>query len=239
MAIWRSTNQRMNSFTPTWAGKISSLQLMTSSHHSLPECVGKQDLYTAKEEFGGSSSYLWKKFRSAESEYKSEYVAELTTLCQYGTHLWEALWDHLVCGIQDILIQKKVLTVEHLTLAKTIDIAQEAVEKPGRRLKQLWILLPNLSLSHVIDVVTPHMTRKHTCQLSLIIRDSPWNWISPWKCLFCPWNHCGYWEKNHFLLVLTSSVTPTTNNSCWYGIRVSKKPKRASRWRSEWIWGKN
>ncbi len=73
-------------------------------------------------------------------ESVSEYVAELrrlTTHCQYGTHLTEALRDWLVSGIRDAHTQKKLLTVEPLTLAQAIDIAQgeEAVERNSRALK--------------------------------------------------------------------------------------------------------
>ena len=70
----------------------------------------------------------------------SEYVAELrklTTHCQYGTHLDEALRDRLVCGIRDVNTQKKLLTIQDLTLAKAIDIAQgeEAADRNAKALK--------------------------------------------------------------------------------------------------------
>ena len=59
----------------------------------------------------------------------SDYVAELrklTTYCQYGAHLNEALRDRLVCGICDMHTQKKLLVVNDLTLTGAIEIAQAA-----------------------------------------------------------------------------------------------------------------
>lgn len=70
----------------------------------------------------------------------TEYVAELrrlTTHCQYGAHLEEALRDRLVCGMREVHTQKKLLAIEDLTLAKALKIAQgeEAADRNSRVLK--------------------------------------------------------------------------------------------------------
>ena len=57
----------------------------------------------------------------------AEYIAELrrlTTYCQYGNHLEEALRDRLVCGLRSVHTQKKLLAMEDLTLTKAVKIAQ-------------------------------------------------------------------------------------------------------------------
>ena len=53
----------------------------------------------------------------AKGESISEYMAELrrlSTHCEFGTYLKEALRDRLVCGLQNESIQKKLLIVADL-----------------------------------------------------------------------------------------------------------------------------
>ena len=71
----------------------------------------------------------------------AEYIAELrrlTTYCQYGNHLEEALRDRLVCGLRSVHTQKKLLAIEDLTLAKAVKIAQgeEAADRNSQVLKR-------------------------------------------------------------------------------------------------------
>lgn len=48
----------------------------------------------------------------AVGESIADYIAELrrlTTHCEYGAHLDEALRDRLVCGLRNMSIQKKLV----------------------------------------------------------------------------------------------------------------------------------
>lgn len=76
----------------------------------------------------------------AVGETISEYMAELrrlTTHCQFGAYLDEALRDRLVCGLRNEGIQKKLLTEADLTLARALELSlgMEAAEKNARSLK--------------------------------------------------------------------------------------------------------
>lgn len=65
----------------------------------------------------------------ALGESLANYMAELrklSTHCEFGDHLNEALRDRLVCGLRDTDTQRKLLTTSSLTLAKALDIAQGA-----------------------------------------------------------------------------------------------------------------
>lgn len=62
-----------------------------------------------------------------EGESVPEYVAELRRLadrCQFEGHLDQALRDRLVCGLRQEAIQRKLLTMAGLTMAKAYETAQ-------------------------------------------------------------------------------------------------------------------
>ena len=76
----------------------------------------------------------------AVGESINEYVAELrrlTTHCQFGGFLDEALRDRLVCGLRNQAIQKKLLTEADLTLTRAVELSvgMEAAEKNAKSLK--------------------------------------------------------------------------------------------------------
>ena len=64
----------------------------------------------------------------------AEYVAELrklSTNCDFGDYLQEALRDHFVCRLRIETTQKQLLTEAELTFQHAVEIAQaiEAAEK--------------------------------------------------------------------------------------------------------------
>ena len=76
----------------------------------------------------------------AGGESISEYLAELrrlSTHCEFGAYLKEALRDRLVCGLRSESIQKKLLTVADLSLAEAqkLSLRMEAAEKSAKSLK--------------------------------------------------------------------------------------------------------
>ena len=81
------------------------------------------------------------KRNQAVGESIAEYMAELrklSTHCEFGTYLNEALRDRLVCGIREVDTQRKLLAVVDLTLKKAMEMAQgaEAAMKNSRSLKE-------------------------------------------------------------------------------------------------------
>ena len=78
----------------------------------------------------------------AGGESISEYLAELrrlSTHCEFGAYLEEALRDRLVCGLRSESIQKKLLTVADLSLVKAqeVSLGMEAAEKSAKLLKTM------------------------------------------------------------------------------------------------------
>ena len=70
----------------------------------------------------------------------ADYLAELrrlTTYCEFGDYLEQALTDQLVSGIRSESIQERLLAEVDLTPAITVKLAQgmEAAEKNSRALK--------------------------------------------------------------------------------------------------------
>ena len=59
----------------------------------------------------------------------AKYMAELRKLadrCQFGGYLEEALRDRLVCGLRDEAIQRKLLTMDALTLSRAYEISGDS-----------------------------------------------------------------------------------------------------------------
>jgi hypothetical protein len=76
----------------------------------------------------------------SQGESVSNFVAELKKLsehCGFGESLNDMLRDRLVCGINDIRIQRRLLAEVDLTYKKAFDLAQamEATEKNARELQ--------------------------------------------------------------------------------------------------------
>ena len=76
----------------------------------------------------------------AVGESISDYMAELrrlTTHCEFGAYLEEALRDRLVCGLRSEPIQRKLLTEAGLTLKRALELSlgMEAADKNAKSLK--------------------------------------------------------------------------------------------------------
>ena len=62
----------------------------------------------------------------AQDESITEYVAKLrklTTNCDFGDYLEQALRDHFVCGLHSDTTQKQLLTEAELTFKHAVEIA--------------------------------------------------------------------------------------------------------------------
>ena len=75
-----------------------------------------------------------------QGETVAAYIAELRALseyCNYGDTLESMLRDRLVCGINDVQIQKRLLAEDKLTFKKALDIslALEAATKDTKQLQ--------------------------------------------------------------------------------------------------------
>ena len=66
-------------------------------------------------------------------------LRQLTEYCEFGVTLDEILRDRLVCGVQDIRIQRRLLAEPKLTLQRAFDLALaiEAAEKDASEI-QKW-----------------------------------------------------------------------------------------------------
>ena len=70
--------------------------------------------------------FVFHKRSQALGESIANYMAELrklSTHCEFGDHLNEALRDRLVCGMRDTDTQRKLLTMASLTLTNALEIA--------------------------------------------------------------------------------------------------------------------
>ena len=63
-------------------------------------------------------------------------LRKLSTYCEFGTHLNDALRDRFVCGLRSGSVQKKLLTETTLTLESAIKTAKTA-EQVGAKSRQL------------------------------------------------------------------------------------------------------
>ena len=73
------------------------------------------------------------------TESVSEYVAKvrmLSTRCEFAEFLNDALRDRFVCGLNNEVLQKRLLSEKNLTFTKAVEIAQcaEAAERSSKRL---------------------------------------------------------------------------------------------------------
>ena len=65
-------------------------------------------------------------------------LKQLTEYCKFGATLDEMLRDRLVCGVQDIRIQRRLLAEPKLTLQRALDLALaiEAAEKDASEIQK-------------------------------------------------------------------------------------------------------
>ena len=89
-----------------------------------------------------SERFHFHRRNQAASESIAEYVAELrrlSTHCEFGPYLGQALRDRLVCGLQHESIQKRLLAEPDLTLKRATELAlgMEAADRNAKSLKNL------------------------------------------------------------------------------------------------------
>ena len=63
-------------------------------------------------------------------------LRKLADCCQFGGYLEEALRDRLVCGLRDEAIQRKLLTMDALTLSRAYEITH-GMETAQRQASEL------------------------------------------------------------------------------------------------------
>ena len=87
----------------------------------------------------------------AMGESIADYIAELrrlSTHCEFGDYLDQALRDRLVCGLRSESAQKRLLSGAKLTLTKAMELSQgmEAAERNAKSLKGTEATIQKLSL---------------------------------------------------------------------------------------------
>jgi len=87
----------------------------------------------------------------AADESIAEYVAELrrlSTNCEFGDTLNDALRDRLVCGMRNTSAQKRLLAEADLTFKRALELAQgmEAAEKNAKALKGTEAAVKKISI---------------------------------------------------------------------------------------------
>ena len=95
-----------------------------------------------------------------ESESVATYVAELKRLgehCEFGENFNGMVRDRLVCGVNDLCIQNRLLQDSTLTLTKAFEIAQ-SVEAAAKDAADLQKLIPVCSSS-----VQHLQSKRYTC----------------------------------------------------------------------------
>ena len=132
----------------------------------MPKDNGYKDLVAAlKTHFEPNPLVIAERFHcyrrsQAVGESVNEYMAELrrlTTHCEFGTFLDQALRDRLVCGLRQENIQKKLLTEVDLTLARALELSvgMEAAERNAKALRNTDTAVNN--------VATPKSTSTRLC----------------------------------------------------------------------------
>ena len=91
-----------------------------------------------------------------DSETVLQYVAELRKVseyCEFGTTLDSMLRDKLVCGVQDVRLQRRLLAESNLTFSKTLDlaVAAELAEKNVRNLQNTQTHTATQGQVHAVD----------------------------------------------------------------------------------------
>lgn len=100
----------------------------------------------AQEHFTPKPSAIVQRFKfNTRSQQPGETIAmflaelrQLTEYCEFGATLDEMLRDRLVCGVQDIRIQRRLLAEPKLTLKRALDLALaiEAAEKDASEIQK-------------------------------------------------------------------------------------------------------
>ena len=104
----------------------------------------------------------------AADESIAEYVAELrrlSTNCEFGATLNDALRDRLVCGMRNTSAQKRLLAEADLTFKKALELSQgmEAAEKNSKALKGTEAAVKKLSIPLKNSRGENSTTPKSTC----------------------------------------------------------------------------
>ena len=104
----------------------------------------------------------------AADESIAEYVAELrrlSTNCEFGATLNDALRDRLVCGMRNTSAQKRLLAEADLTFKKALELSQgmEAAEKNSKALKGTEATVKKLSIPPKNSRGENSTTPKGTC----------------------------------------------------------------------------
>ena len=121
------------------------------------------------------------------NESVAEYVAELrrlSTHCDFGKYLNDALRDRLICGLRNESIQKSLLAIKDLTFKTRLSEWKPQTETlkrcmPGQILQQCISYRSNahrtlppfrsrVHASHVIDAEGQIMTRQAAASLTLL-----------------------------------------------------------------------
>ena len=122
-----------------------------------------------------------------EGESIAEFAADLRQIsehCNYANTLDDMLRDHLVCGIRDASIQRRLLAEPGLTFKKAMEIAQTA-EMAARNAKQLQNTLPSGTAGNSVQAVTAKQHRRPpTTEPNLQTCSRCGNHHSPTDCRF-------------------------------------------------------
>ncbi|XP_067030722.1 uncharacterized protein [Acropora muricata] len=100
----------------------------------------------AQEHFMPKPSTIVQRFKfNTRSQQPGETIAmvlaelrQVTEYCEFGATLDEMLCDRLVCGVQDIRVQRRLLAEPKLTLQRALDLALaiEAAEKNASEIQK-------------------------------------------------------------------------------------------------------
>ena len=105
-----------------------------------------------------AEQFYFHRSSQAVGESIVDYLVELrrlTTYCEFGDYLEQALRDRLVCGIQRESIQKRLLAEVDLTLVTAVKLVQSmgAAEKNSRALKDTVSLVQQFSAGTKLTTV--------------------------------------------------------------------------------------
>jgi hypothetical protein len=136
----------------------------------------------------------------------SEYIAELKKMsskCEFGLFLQEALRDKLVCGLRDTVIQQQLLTVDKLTFEQA---AQKALmmEQATADVKELHVEEPSTKIHAMHQESRTKKTHDYNKNCKCCGRRHPGDcWHKDAVC-----NKCG--ENGHIVRACTSQSSSSS-----------------------------
>ena len=146
--ITAQTKQRailLNAVGPSTYRLLKTL----ASPAQVTDLTFEQIVERAKKHFNPKPSPIVKRFefntrRQEEGESVAVFVAELRKIaqyCDYGDVLSDMLRDHVVCGLANKAVQRRLLQEPTLTFEKALEVAvaAESAARDSRRLAQLLI----------------------------------------------------------------------------------------------------